>query len=467
MTDGDGIATLSSIEGETGELSVKHNNYTAYLQQDVMMPIGVPLVLRADLTKGGTVLVHALDAQGSPLLGASIESREVQVAQPPTFGGSTAIMSSSGAPNLGSETTESVTDSHGEVAFRHLTPGFHEFRIVQRQTGVGQISFAMAGMEKGGEPWYEVEVLEAGEHELELREIPRCSLSGRVTEAGENLAGAVVDLIASNPEGRGMIMGFPGMPSENSARTDGSGNFEITGVKPGRYDVKITHPNRVMPTSIPMELTAGKNGIDPDLPISMVEGTIRDLDGKPMPGIQVKAELASGDSQGDGIVFMLSLSSSDDGEGSAVQIQGGAEPGVTDAEGHYRLRGVTANTQLVISAKGDAAAPKRSEPFEVLPNETKLGVDLSLMPAGSLLVTLDGNKGFTLINASYRGEDKGIEDKRSFANDPTAMLTGLIPGPWEVSLQLLGPSNENGKPTPAPQEATIIAGEQSHLTFDL
>jgi len=463
-SDAAGVVRLSSIEGETGVITVQHPNFTDFELAGFAMPTGEGVERELLLFAGGEVLVRALDAEGAPLVGVEVAEREAQpavVAGPQD--GSFSISTSRAIPDAAD--TRSRTDANGEVRFRHLAPGAQEFRIAKRGAA-GQFSFVEFGAKDAGEPWTRVEVAEGGEHELTLARSPRASLSGRVTELGEALAGANVELVAKG--GDKGAMRIPGMPSANSTKTYGAGRYEIEGVKLGSYTLEVTHPTRSMPARLELDLDAGQERRDVDLDVAIIEGRVATPEGEPLEGIRVRAKRAGSDGR-TATVMMVSTVSSDSGGGtSAMKFSSEPDPAVTDSEGRYVLRGVAPDEAFVVSADGPAWVKSESASMTLKPSEHKSGVDLTLAASGSIQVKLEGFGGMTLAKATYLGDQPDIDDVNQVAMGSEVTLGGLLPGLWEVSLQRLGMLDpEAPAELPAPQQVSVKPGKTEPVTFTM
>lgn len=457
-TDAEGVVHLSSIEGEVGLVTVKHPDFADFELAGLEMPVGVSLEEELLLPSGGEVLVQALDAAGEPLVGVEISERAAVAPQLEGPGEGSFSISSS-RELTGDAGASRRTDASGEVRFEHLGPGAHEFRI-ERETAAGQVTFLAIGGEDGGEPWTRLEVAEGGVHELVLKRSPRASLSGRVTELGEALAGATLELVA---EDDGDSLRIPGMPGPNSTKTDGAGRYELTGIKPGRYSLEITHPARSMPVRLGLDLAGGALRRDVDLDVTTVEGRVTGQDGQPLKGVRVTAERVNGTSR-TGTVVMVATVSSDTGGASAMKFSSEPDPAVTDAEGRFVLRGVAPGEAFVVRAKSTGWIEAQSEELTLKPDQHETGVDLVLAVAGAIEVQLEGFSGMTLATATYLGDAPGVEDERQVVAGDAVTLGGLLPGPWRVSLQQLGPEQPESDP-PAPKDVVVEAGETTPVGF--
>ncbi|MCZ6597768.1 MAG: carboxypeptidase regulatory-like domain-containing protein, partial [Planctomycetota bacterium] len=295
-TDADGVAEVSSIEGETCVVRVSHSDFAPLVVNDLFLPVGEVVERTMKLTRGGAVVVEVLDPDGLPLAGARVNHR------PPEGGGGMAF---SGFLGGGSGRARNVTDTEGKVVFDHLAEGLHGFKLAEsRRGGSGGAFFGAVMLEQaGGQPdpgWSEVAVVEGESASLRLWAEPVGILTGRVRETGVDLAGATVQL---NPDsegddnlfgGRLQILGM----GSGGVRTDGDGRYLFEDVKAGRYELVVTHPKRRMPMGFEVEIEAGRNVLDVDLPVSVIEGRITDTEGDPLAGVRVSAQRATGDDGG-------------------------------------------------------------------------------------------------------------------------------------------------------------------------
>jgi protocatechuate 3,4-dioxygenase beta subunit len=458
-TDGDGWAELTSLEGETVEVTARADGYAPAKRAGLALPRGETLELELRVSPGGEVLVRVLDAGGLPLAGARVERRAQDAAGP----GGMIVLGGPRGP-------ESVTDGAGEVVFENLEPGTHSFRIAEERSGpmfATSDSLVIAGLDGGSdEGWSPVQVEEGGRAELVLRAAPRGGLTGQVREAGKLLAGARLRL---EPEQGGAAprIRLPGMNSGPEAQSDGEGRFEFADVKEGRYTLTVEHPTRRMPQEYALELREGRNSFDVDLPLSILAGRVLDQEGKGLAGVRVWAERQAGD----GPRFAMRMVMVDDSGGGGMFDSGEfGERATTDADGRYELRGVTSDADLVVKAEGDAVQPGKSETVRVAPNEVRERLDLVLAPAGSILVEAnlpDGSPArFQLVQATYLGEEEPRpEPKFGFLQSGSTELKGLKPGPWRVNVR---PANDGPRGTGGvDREVVVEAGAEATASFEV
>lgn len=113
---------------------------------------------------------------------------------------------------------------------------------------------------------------------------------------------------------------------------------------------------------------------------------------------------------------------SDGGDDGGIVVGGGPDKEArTDDDGRFQLRGVRTNTEATIvtaSAKGLESA--KSDPLEVAPNEVKRGIDLVLVLAGKLEVSVfaDGEPATEVIVTAYPEGESGRERQGQRTFDP-------------------------------------------------
>jgi protocatechuate 3,4-dioxygenase beta subunit len=472
ITDENGVAIVNSLEGRTATIRGMHGDYAPASVEDVQCPVGESLERTLRMTKGGSVLVTVLDSAGLPMKGARVEHR---VAPDPDEGGGR--VRRFGGFGRG---RDKGTDADGTVLFDQLVPGAHEFRLSKGGGGGwagGDVMIRMSGGEPD-ESWTPAQVAEGQVAAVTLHAQPSSVLSGKITESGQPLVGATVQLAKSAGEAdessRMIAAMMPaGMGGGTTARTDSEGRYEFEDVEVGSYTLTVEHPTRRMPASEDLEVREGSTGFDVDLPISIVEGRVLDSDGKPVPGIKVEARTAASNEMGRGMRgFAMMFSTDDGGSGSVVEMGGGSggDSATTDQDGRFTLRGVTPDVELVVHGEGGDVQPGDSEPFEVGPNQTRRGIELVLDAGGSLEIEAfkaDGTAaGMCLVNATWAGDDSvGVDPKMSFMQSGKTTLRGLRPGPWNVSINPVGPGNDDDGEVSRVVE--VVARETKQEAFHL
>jgi hypothetical protein len=266
---------------------------------------------------------------------------------------------------------------------------------------------------------------------------------------------------------RGMMMPFGG--GGKRSKSDGDGRYALDDIKAGTYTLKVEHPTRRMAQEFDLDIAAGENSFDVDLSLSVIEGRITDLDGKPIPGLEVSAERAVQE-EGGGQFFAIRMEMSNDDTVISTSGDLGGESTTTDADGRYRLRGVTPDVELVVKATGDRIQPAQSEPLTVAPDQVKNNVDFSAAAGGAVAVeaTLaDGAPArFCMVRATYQGTADDVEPKFTFMESGSVRLTGLRPGPWTVNVQKAGPGRLDGDEG-IDHEVEVLAGQTVEASIRL
>lgn len=468
-TDADGVARLSSYGGETCTLAVEHDDFARRTLTGLELPAGEPAAQVVRLNPGGRVVATVLDEAGVPVAGVKVEHRAPGAAA-----------GAMGFRGLGHRSPENVTDVDGQVVFAHLEAGTHSFRLDQgpsgsRAMGRGMV-FMVDGASRTDESWTDVEVAEGATQEVTLVKETLSTLTGRITESGMDLVGASLSLAEKREGGDRRQMAFMGGGGVD-ARTDGRGEYTFEDVKSGEYTLTIRHPKRSMAVERDVLVKDGTNRFDVDLPVSILEGRITDSEGNPVPGLDVSAARARGD---DGPRTVMVAFTAVNGEESGM-VSTGEDLGDTvrtDEDGRYTLRGVLADVELVVRARGGGIQPARSEPVTVAANAVVTGVDFEVLAGGTIRVDVaeaDGSAPqFVLIEAEYEDEledgqgGPGTDSKVEFAQGGKATLTGLRPGRWRVSIRRPG-FGGGGDPgaEPDPQVVDVEGGETAVAEFVL
>lgn len=281
--------------------------------------------------------------------------------------------------------------------------------------------------------------------------LPDRSLSGRVVRAdtGEPVRGVRLRFIAPGvlPReyqtlygmiGKGRTAGFHGDfggTGIHDAVTDEAGSFECFLEEPGRYGLhaevsesstglegwRLQDPHEIL---VPEEGTP-----EPILvrlePGSSIEGTVRDSEGRPVPGAQVRFLTPSD----------LESSRRDDlfsAPGTASAMGGPARrpspdswAGYTDSEGRYRLEGVE-KVQGILSVGHRDYAPAWAA--DIRPGETPVRRDLGLEPGGALELRLPPDPADVEIR--LRRPDLPFEITLTKTSDHGAYLKETLEGNW-------------------------------------
>jgi protocatechuate 3,4-dioxygenase beta subunit len=126
-----------------------------------------------------------------------------------------------------------------------------------------------------------------------LKLTPGASVSGVVRDARQQpIAGATVSLPSNVP-------GRPGRGAVASAVTDAKGNYSMTGVRPGRYQLVVSHPG-YYGAPVNLSLTSGAKVQKPlvALPRARISGTVVDDDKRAVAAASISADTVSRDPMG-------------------------------------------------------------------------------------------------------------------------------------------------------------------------
>lgn len=437
-TDENGRVRLSSLPGVESTLTVRAADYAPH-SESVTLPDGAT-EYEVRLAPGGSVLVRSFDANGDLAPRQPIEHTRP-------------VGDAGGIPPV-----PVLTDSEGVHEFTGLEAGMHYFRIIERDAGMGARSFSMSG--NGGRPdgdgWQEVAVEPGGQAELDLQREARGGLSGQITAGGTPLAGAKLVL-----ERKGAM--FNGaMPGEGpTVLTSSNGDYRFTDIRAGEFELVISHKSRDLASRFDVELEAGEGEFDADLPVNSVSGRIVDGEGKPLAGVRVQAEVANPGQAG----MMIMFTSSGSGPG-VMSISTGEEPDpvITDEDGRYTLQGLPED-ELVLEATLGGYQPAQGDPFEVGPGEEKDLADITLVPGGTLVVSIDlpNAPGQLLVMASLVGGPRGAPQVAQYLGEDLR-FEDLAVGEWSVRVQLLGPGSGEWE-APEPMTINVVAGEEALAEF--
>ena len=119
-----------------------------------------------------------------------------------------------------------------------------------------------------------------------------------MTEARQPLSGATLRLVREQ-NNDGVYVESGGTGDRYTTRSDHSGAYALPGVLCGTYVLVVTHPDRRMSFEVPVDVTSDGGDFDVDVPLGIVEGYVRDPEGRPLKGISVSVSAFDG-LRGDG-----------------------------------------------------------------------------------------------------------------------------------------------------------------------
>lgn len=174
-------------------------------------------------------------------------------------------------------------------------------------------------------------------------------LVGRVLDPkGKPLAGAVVRLAES---GSSMMRGST---ISRKAKTDENGDYLIDGLPTGKYRVRAQSSGFLADEVDPLSVSGTGRQVEADFRLSegrAIEGTVMDLDGQPIEGAWVAAQMRF-----DNMDMGFDFEDFEFGEGDdSQQSSNPGWPGsvLTDAQGRFKLSGLEElDVSLVIGADG-------------------------------------------------------------------------------------------------------------------
>jgi len=454
-TDADGIARVSSMPGSSARLVITHKDYAQLRSDPIDLPVGTDVERDFALSSGGTIVVRVTDATGKAVSNEPLEHRAPGGEDMPMFFGAKGPL---------------ATDAEGRTTLKNQAPGVHGFRLQgsggPRMFGGGGMRMSMSRTVSGGPAeaeaaYTEVTVTEGGMHEVTLTAPERARVLGRVREGGRPLAGATVRLVPKDGDST------PFFDEGDKADTDGAGEYLLENVSVGEYVLSVTHPTRVMAHEIEVRVGSGETRENVDLTISIVEGRVTDEEGQAAAGVRIEVERRSG-SSGTGRQFVIAM---DTGDGVISFGGNGATQVTTGADGRYKLRGVPADTDLIVIASGQGVQRTESDVVRVPLNGTRSGVDLEVKKGAALEVTCrrpDGSPATPCeVRAELQAEDDSDTKFEITRGDGKARFQGLKPGRWRIVARDLASGPDDRERAPVEQTVEIAVGRPNLVTLEM
>lgn len=441
-TDSKGVCEMPAFGTELGVLEVRSPKFSTLVKEPVVVNSTGTTELEVMLVRGGEVEVRVVDSRNRPLPGVSVRHRDPDDV----------------------EQTSRQTNKHGVATFRRLQPGPHSFLAEHRRGGLqGMFGGVDLDMPDNGqdEEWTPIGVVDGTTSSLKLSAPGFGNLAGVVTSNGLPLRGASVSLAAADSDDDNELAQLGGRFGEllesGGLRdvTDEDGRYEISSVPAGEYRIVVRHENRAMPSSLKTHVEEGDNTFDARLTLTVIEGRVLDDTGDPIANAEVEVQRSDSSDE-----FMAA---SEVMAGPLAEFFGNdRDKTLTAADGSYRLEGVEPGVELRVVARKKGFSPQRSDPVTVAEGEVAIRVDVELQSAGSLRVLVQGpTRPFMAVSATYAGElgeDETAATKIGIVQQGEAVLEGLRPGPWDVSLQR-GPEGESSR------QVLIVKDEETAVTL--
>lgn len=408
LTDPSGMTRLWSEREGCGWATARLEGYASSEPLEVCFKAAVETIEIA-LAIGPALQVRVLDAHGAPA-----PSRRVILHRD-------ASVDVSRIEAQRFFERDALSDSEGLARFEGLTPGAYRAWLVERRVGAARTA------DEHARTFASTVVAPDVEAQLELRALPRGSLSGRVSFARSPLANAVVMLSvanskhprARNPEG---VL---------RTRTDSEGRYLFEQLGPGGWNLSVFHADLLVPTRMELSYDGDEHTFDIVIPRTALVGRVVDTKGNPIEGARISVGRWQPNARTRGR--------------PASPFQRIDSPSIpaTDADGRFTILGAPAE-RIAIEVSHSRHQTHQTKPFTPeVGVERDLG-DLVLDAAASVRVSLvRWDRPETRPRLILRrldgpkNADGGREVRvQTLDSRGRATATGLAPGRWRVEIDL-------------------------------
>lgn len=434
-TDKDGWTKLNASADAAGLACAVHSDWPSSELVEVRFgPPGANSVV-FEVQPGTTARVTVVDSFGAPASGVSVVARW------------SAPEGSESPQSLRNSSRRLRTDSAGVALFSGLLPGPTHFVLEEERIGGQSGKDGRAGREA------RVELAPERVNEVALVATPRGTLSGRVFDSGQRVAGAVLEFQPGSVRddgGRGWGGGI-------TARTSPQGEYSIPRLGAGRWTVTVRHPQRLVPHREEFVAAGADERRDFRLSGSAVSGNVVDPRGTGIGGAKLTlGELRADRNARDGKRF-VPLSTN-----SRV---------LSNEGGWFEARGLPTGVDLQIEVSHPDYQDARSDVFRLGPDEIRSPLDVTLRPGATLVVevaTSDGRVARGRVNAQRIADERGKNVRsgpRSGNLDgrSRARISGLPGGKYVVTLE----RTYGNQQKPSRLEIELEAGRVRELRFDV
>lgn len=202
------------------------------------------------------------------------------------------------------------------------------------------------------------------------------------------------------PEGRKISQSRPGDEWQEIQSADG--NFELSGLPPGRMRVRVRADGWIDPPDRNVTLASGETG--EELVFTLTEGirvgglVVDAATGRPVPEAQVTAYRDDGQRPGRGIGPLRFSGDPEDLDFLGISSLRGRRSAMTDAEGGFAIAGLTAGKYRFTARHPDRAKASATD-VEVVEGGEPRQVRIELTAGGTIEGLVTGRAGKPVVNA--------------------------------------------------------------------
>lgn len=454
-TDAHGVAVLAGTPEKTVHVGASAKGFLASTPVAQLLPADADASVDVLLDRGGTIRVLVVDASGKPVPSVGIAHR---------------------APGAAAEeegdwislSAELETDAAGVARFAPLAPGVHSFCL---HDTTAQVWLDANDNTQQLPAWVERSVSEGSDAEITFVAPPRGTIFGRIRENNVALEGAQLKLSVVREGEGGELDGWSGPNDPLATITDHEGRYRYENLRCGEYWLNVHHTSRRMSARLRVSVREDPRTYDFDLDVATIEGTITDVEGRPLSGIEVSVYDTSGESRDDA-PYQLVVSEDERGNQHTDYRSGTRSSERTDARGRYALRGLATGVPLIVHVESDIVEAASSPEITLSPDEVKTGVDFHLRRAGVIEVTLAQEPPQRDMWFEVRAL-RLTEGREDFAQqswlgswNKQATLRGLAPGKYRVVFA--SPEQREGQAPATPpvsQEVEVKEQETTRVSF--